>query len=562
MPTGGSFVAERPLPPRVDTGGVGQLGLLPLTAVDPDLDPLDAPMLRPGHPGDHRLLLGHDSQGFRDVDPALRQNGRIDGPVPLGPVRSPLRVCGELDPLQPLRGRDETEETGHEHPSREPVLRRQHLSVHANHDHRVATVADRLVRSGAGVAAVLGVGEHLIDLVLIETDVCVAGGGPAGMMLGLLLAHQGIDVRVLEKHADFFRDFRGDTMHPSTMQVLDQLGLGPAIAAVPHRDVSEMRVHLTDGTFLVADFSRLRVDHPYIRFMPQWDVLTVLAESAERLPRFRLLREHEVTDLRRRGGVTHGVRADTPKGPIEVEARLTVAADGRNSVVRERSGLPVRQFGAPMDVLWFRLSRRDTDPAEVTMHIGAGRLMVAIDRGDYWQLAYVIAKGGEQGTRAAGIEAFRQSIANLIPALAGRVHEIASFDQVATLTVRVDKLRRWHAPGLLCIGDAAHAMSPVGGVGINLAIQDAVAAARLLREPLRVGPLTYASLAAVQARRTFPTFGTQLIQRLAQRFLVAPALAATGPVYAPAPLRLLSRLPRLQTVPARVVGIGRPESLS
>jgi 2-polyprenyl-6-methoxyphenol hydroxylase-like FAD-dependent oxidoreductase len=396
----------------------------------------------------------------------------------------------------------------------------------------------------------------------VNAEVCVVGGGPAGLVLGLLLARQGRQVTVLEKHPDFLRDFRGDTVHPSTLDVMDELGLLDRLEALPHRKVRQLHATFADRTVAVADFGRLRVPHPYIVFLPQWDFLELLAAEAATYPGFTLLRSHEVVDLLRDAdGTVRGVVAAGPGGAqVEVRAPLTVAADGRESRVRAKLGLRPREYGAPMDVLWLRLSRASTDPEGLDVRVGAGRLLIGIDRGDYWQLGYVVPKGGYDRVVAAGLPVMRSAIGELAPHLADRVAEIADWDAVKTLTVRVNRLRRWHAPGVLLIGDAAHAMSPVGGLGINLAIQDAVAAARMLAKPLAAGRVTGDDLAAVQRRRSFPTVGTQFGQRVAQRVAIRAVLAARGPVRAPLPLRLFELLPALRTLPARVVGVGlRPE---
>jgi 2-polyprenyl-6-methoxyphenol hydroxylase-like FAD-dependent oxidoreductase len=397
---------------------------------------------------------------------------------------------------------------------------------------------------------------------VIDTDVCVAGGGPAGLMLAVLLARQGIRVVLLEKHADFLRDFRGDTVHPSTLDLLDELGLGEAIKQLPHRDAERLTVTFADGTFTLADFSRLRVRHPYIRFMPQWHLLNLLADTGEKNRNFTLLRSHEVVDVTRDRGIVTGVRATGPEGEVRISAYLTVAADGRGSVIRDRLALPLRTFGAPMDVLWFRLPRRRTDTEGLDMRVGPGRLLLGIDRDDFWQIADVIPKGGFAAVQAAGLDAFRRTVADQAAGFADRVDQIKSWDDVKVLTVRVDRLRRWHAPGVLLIGDAAHAMSPIGGVGINLAVQDAVAAARILTDPIAERRLSSRVLGKVQRRRTFPTIGTQTIQVVIQKAFLGKVLAADRPVAAPRPLRVLQHFPALQAFPARLVGVGlRPERL-
>ena len=383
------------------------------------------------------------------------------------------------------------------------------------------------------------------------------------MMLGLLLARAGVEVVVLEKHADFLRDFRGDTIHPSTLQVLHELGLLDRFLRLPYEKVERLAVSIGDEILPLADFTHLPTRCRFVALMPQWHFLDFLAREAAHAPTFTLRMRTEVTDLIHEGGDIVGVRAAGPDGALTIRARLVVGADGRTSLVRERAGLSVDELGAPMDVLWFRLSRRQTDGVETMGRIAAGRFLVMLDRGDYWQCGFVIPKGTIDRLRAAGLEAFRGDVTRVVPFVADRIAEIASWDDVKLLTVQVNRARRWSRPGLLCIGDAAHAMSPVGGVGINLAIQDAVAAANLLTAPLRSGRVTPADLAAVQRRREWPTRVTQRLQMLAQEGVVRPVLDRTGPITPPLGLRLLGRFPILQRLPARLIGLGvRPEHVT
>lgn len=395
----------------------------------------------------------------------------------------------------------------------------------------------------------------------LDTGCCVAGGGPAGMMLGFLLARAGIDVIVLEKHADFFRDFRGDTIHPSTLELMYELGLLEEFLRRPHQQFSSLSAQIDRFEVPIADFSHLPTHCKFIALMPQWDFLNFIAEQGRRYPCFHLMMQAEVVNLLEEDGCVVGVRATTPAGDIEVRARLTIGADGRHSTVRERAGFTVIDRGAPIDVLWMRLNRKPEDPVRALGRFKAGNILVTLDRGDYWQCAYVIPKGGFAKLREKGMAAFHANLAGVAPFLRDRVAELKTWDDIKLLTVAVDRLKRWSRPGLLCIGDAAHAMSPIGGVGINLAIQDAVAAANLLARPLLCGKLTPRHLRVVQRRREFPTRVTQAFQVFAHRRFLGPALNHTGSIHRLAlPLRLLQRFSFLRRIPARLVGLGvRPE---
>ncbi|GEP09916.1 FAD-dependent oxidoreductase [Methylobacterium gnaphalii] len=395
----------------------------------------------------------------------------------------------------------------------------------------------------------------------LSVQACIVGGGPAGMMAGLLLARAGVSVAVLEKHQDFLRDFRGDTIHPSTLAVLDELGLGDAFLTLPHRKIETLTGVIAGNSFRIADLRHLPTKHRFIALIPQWDFLDFLAKAGRRYARFRLLMQAEAVDLIESDGRIVGVRARTPEGETAINADLVIAADGRHSLMRDRSGLEGEAFGAPMDVLWFRLSRRDSDGEGGGGWFGRGHLLVTIDRGDYWQCAFVVPKGSDAAIRAEGLAAFRKGVAALAPFLADRVDEIQDFDTVKLLTVVVDRLKRWHRPGLLCIGDAAHAMSPIGGVGINIAIQDAVAAANLLAVPLREGRVTEHDLARVQARRLPAAKRTQAVQRFMQdRFIARVLDKSAEPLEPPLALRLINRIPLLQRLPARIFGLGfQPE---
>jgi 2-polyprenyl-6-methoxyphenol hydroxylase-like FAD-dependent oxidoreductase len=390
---------------------------------------------------------------------------------------------------------------------------------------------------------------------------CIVGGGPAGMMLGYLLGRAGIDVVVLEKHADFFRDFRGDTVHPSTLQVMDELGLIEGFLKLPHQRLQKMDGMFGGHSVRIADLGRLHVKYPFIAFMPQWDFLNFLRESGERFASLKVMMSTEAIDLIHDGDRIAGVKARTPDGVIDIDADLTIACDGRHSLVRERAGLEIEEIGAPMDVLWFRAGKRENESESLFARVDPGRMMVTFDRGDYWQCAYVIAKGQYDAVKARGLPALLDDIARMAPILKPGLAEVKSWDDVKLLTVAINRLKRWTRPGLLCIGDAAHAMSPIGGVGVNLAVQDAVATANLLASKLANGCPPEDELDAVRRRREFAVRMTQRMQVVAQNNIVSAALKpGNQPLKVPLVVRLITAVPWLQGVTARFAGLGvRPE---
>ena len=394
----------------------------------------------------------------------------------------------------------------------------------------------------------------------IKTTCCITGGGPAGITLGYLLARAGVSVVVLEKHADFLRDFRGDTIHPSTLEMMHELGLLEEFLKLPHSKVRQLSVQIGDDHLVVGHFEHLPVHCKFIALMPQWDFLNFLAEHGKRFGGFDLRMRTEATDLIFDDGKVAGVRAKAAEDQIEIRADLTVACDGRHSTLRERAGFSVENLHAPMDVMWFRISRNDSDPAEVVAHIESGRMLVMLNRNDYWQCAYVIPKGTAQDVEHAGLDKFRNAVEAISPFLGDRLHEVDSWDKVKLLTVQVDRLAQWYRAGLICIGDAAHAMSPVGGVGINLAVQDAVAAANILAEPLRRGTVTTDTLKQVQQRREFPTRVTQRLQIIMQNRIIGPALLNKN-TRPKAPLFMkMVQWPLLRRLPGRLLAYGiRPE---
>jgi 2-polyprenyl-6-methoxyphenol hydroxylase-like FAD-dependent oxidoreductase len=395
----------------------------------------------------------------------------------------------------------------------------------------------------------------------INTRCCIVGGGPAGMMLGYLLGRAGVETLVLEKHADFFRDFRGDTVHPSTLQVMDELGLIDGFLRLPHQQLQKMDGKFGVASIRIADLSRLKAKYPFIAFMPQWDFLNFLRERGKRFASLEVMMNADATDLIWSGDRVVGVKADTPEGAVEIRSDLTIGCDGRHSIVRQRAKLEVTEIGAPMDVLWFRAGKRADENESLFARVEAGKMMVTFDRGDYWQCAYVIAKGQYDAVKARGLDAFRDDVIGMAPILRSGMSDVKTWDDVKLLTVAINRLKRWTRPGLLCIGDAAHAMSPVGGVGVNLAVQDAVATANLLAAKLLSGCPSEDELDAVRRRREFPVRMTQAMQVTVQNNIISAALKpGDQPLRVPMFARVVNAVPWLQGITARFVALGvRPE---
>jgi 2-polyprenyl-6-methoxyphenol hydroxylase-like FAD-dependent oxidoreductase len=396
----------------------------------------------------------------------------------------------------------------------------------------------------------------------LTTKCAIVGGGPAGMMLGFLVARAGVPVVVLEKHADFFRDFRGDTVHPSTLELIHELGLLEEFLKLPHQKIETLTGQIGAEHLTMVDFRHLPTRCKFVALMPQWDFLDFLARQAQRYKAFDLRMNAEATDLIEEEGKVVGLRVKTPTGSLAIRAALVVGCDGRHSTVRTRAGLKSQEYGAPMDVLWFRISRKATDDTDTFGHIEAGRLMVMLDRGEYWQCAYVIPKGGIERVKAEGLDAFRAAVVEMSPFLADRIGELKTWDDVKLLSVTVDRLQKWWRPGLICIGDAAHAMSPIGGVGINMAVQDAIAAANRLIAPLDSGTLTDADLQAIEERRTLPVRFTQWLQLTIQKRIISRVLESQQRPKPPLFFKSFNVFPPLRRIPARLLGIGiRPEHI-
>jgi 2-polyprenyl-6-methoxyphenol hydroxylase-like FAD-dependent oxidoreductase len=395
----------------------------------------------------------------------------------------------------------------------------------------------------------------------VQTRCCIVGGGPAGMMLGYLLGRAGIQTLVLEKHADFFRDFRGDTVHPSTLQVMDELGLIDAFLKLPHQELQKMDGKFGERSIRIADLGRLNVKYPFIAFMPQWDFLNFLRDRGRQFASLKVMMNTNVTDLIWSGDAVVGIKADTADGPLEIRCDLTIGCDGRHSIVRQCAKLDVEEIGAPMDVLWFRAGGQQSETESLFARVASGKMLVTFDRGDYWQCAYVIAKGQYDAVKARGLDAFRSDVIGMAPILASGMSDVKTWDDVKLLTVAINRLKRWTRPGLLCIGDAAHAMSPVGGVGVNLAVQDAVATANLLAEKLASNCPSEQELDAVRRRREFPVRMTQAMQVVVQNNIISVALKpGDQPLRAPLFARIVNAIPWLQGITARFVAIGvRPE---
>jgi 2-polyprenyl-6-methoxyphenol hydroxylase-like FAD-dependent oxidoreductase len=396
----------------------------------------------------------------------------------------------------------------------------------------------------------------------LTTKCCIVGGGPAGMMLGFLLARAGVSVVVLEKYPDFFRDFRGDTVHPSTLELMYELGLLDEFLKLPHQKVETLTGQIGAEHLTMIDFRHLPTHCKFIALMPQWDFLNFLAGHGKSYKTFDLRMKVEATDLIEEAGRIVGVRAKTADGTLTIRADLVVGCDGRHSTVRDKAGLQSEDYGAPMDVLWFRLTRKPSDSADTFGHIEAGKMMIMLDRGDYWQCAYVIPKGGIERVQAEGIEAFRKRVEDMSPFLADRTAELKTWDDIKLLSVTVDRLQRWWRPGLICIGDSAHAMSPIGGVGINMAVQDAVAAANQLAGPLRAGHVSTEDLHAIQERRMLPVSFTQWLQLTIQKRIISRVLLSEQRPKPPLLFKLFGIFPVLRRIPARLLGVGiRPEHI-